>query len=90
MVSSSTWTDQKPHVHLKVGNLDAARAFYADALGFAITNEADGALVMSAGGYHHHLAVNTWGSAGAGAGGARLGLAGFSTESRAGRRRRHH
>lgn len=54
------------HVHLKVGDLDEARAFYADALGFAITSRADGALFYAADGYHHHLATNTWQSAGAG------------------------
>ncbi|QBE48419.1 VOC family protein [Leucobacter triazinivorans] len=54
------------HVHLKVGDLDEARAFYADALGFAVTSQTDGALFYAAGGYHHHLATNTWQSAGAG------------------------
>ena len=54
------------HVHLKVGDLDEARAFYADALGFAVTSRTDGALFYAAGGYHHHLATNTWQSAGAG------------------------
>ena len=62
------------HVHLKVGNLDAARAFYADTLGFAVTSESDGAIFMSAGGYHHHLAANTWGSDGADARPEGLGL----------------
>ncbi|WP_241489321.1 VOC family protein [Leucobacter celer] len=55
------------HVHLKVGDLDEARAFYADALGFAVTSQTDGALFYAAGDYHHHLATNTWQSAGAGA-----------------------
>ncbi|WP_449281832.1 VOC family protein [Leucobacter sp.] len=54
------------HVHLKVGDLEEARAFYADALGFAVTSSTDGALFYAAGGYHHHLATNTWQSAGAG------------------------
>lgn len=54
------------HVHLKVGDLEEARAFYADALGFAVTSRADGALFYAAGGYHHHLATNTWQSAGSG------------------------
>ncbi|MGO4689805.1 VOC family protein [Glaciibacter sp. 2TAF33] len=66
------------HVHLKVGDLAAARAFYVDALGFAVTSETNGALFMSAGGYHHHLAANTWGSAGAGVRGDTLGLAEFA------------
>lgn len=53
------------HVHLRVGDLDRARAFYADTLGFAVTSEVDGALFYAAGGYHHHLATNTWVSLGA-------------------------
>ncbi|GAA1756897.1 VOC family protein [Agromyces humatus] len=62
------------HVHLKVGDLDIAREFYEGVLGFAVTAEADGAIFLSAGGYHHHLAANTWGSAGAGARQTTLGL----------------
>lgn len=50
------------HMHLRVGDLDAAQEFYVDALGFDITSEVPGALFLSAGGYHHHLAVNTWSS----------------------------
>ncbi|AMB60337.1 hypothetical protein AWU67_04145 [Microterricola viridarii] len=66
------------HVHLSVGDLDAARAFYVDTLGFDITSESTGALFMSAGGYHHHLAANTWNSAGAGARAATQGLREFT------------
>lgn len=62
------------HVHLKVGDLDEARRFYVDTLGFDVTSEADGAIFMSAGGYHHHLAANTWGSDGASARTATSGL----------------
>lgn len=62
------------HVHLRVGDLDRARAFYADVLGFAVTAETDGALFYAAGGYHHHVATNTWGSAGAGDRPESLGL----------------
>lgn len=62
------------HVHLKVGEIEAARAFYEGVLGFAVTAEAEGAIFLSAGGYHHHLAANTWGSAGAGARPRTLGL----------------
>lgn len=54
------------HVHLRVGDLADARTFYSDVLGFDVTAEADGALFYSAGGYHHHVATNTWQSAGAG------------------------
>ncbi len=62
------------HVHLQVGDIPAARGFYADALGFAVTMEAPGALFVSAGGYHHHLAVNVWNSRGAGPRASTLGL----------------
>lgn len=49
------------HVHLHVGDIDAAKSFYHDALGFDITvSTYPGALFMAAGGYHHHLGVNTW------------------------------
>ncbi|MHB8839038.1 MAG: VOC family protein [Gemmatimonadaceae bacterium] len=49
------------HVHLHVGSLDEARAFYHDALGFdLIVWSYPGALFFSAGGYHHHLGTNTW------------------------------
>ena len=49
------------HVHLHVGNLEQAEAFYHRALGFDKTVWSyPGALFMSAGGYHHHVATNTW------------------------------
>jgi catechol 2,3-dioxygenase len=49
------------HIHLHVGDLRAARAFYGDALGFDVTvSSYPGALFLSAGGYHHHLGLNTW------------------------------
>ncbi len=54
------------HVHLKVGDIATARAFYVDTLGFAVTLEfGSQALFVSAGGYHHHLGMNTWESRGA-------------------------
>ncbi|QEW00253.1 VOC family protein [Microbacterium caowuchunii] len=63
------------HVHLQVGDVPAARAFYVDALGFEATIASyPGALFASAGGYHHHVAMNTWRSAGAGPRAASLGL----------------
>lgn len=63
------------HVHLQVGDLRLAREFYVDAVGFDPTAEGyPGALFASAGGYHHHLAVNTWNSRGAGPRAAKLGL----------------
>ncbi|MFD1704681.1 VOC family protein [Methylopila henanensis] len=54
------------HVHLQVGDLATARAFWIDAVGFALTTTYPGALFMSAGGYHHHLAANVWASRGSG------------------------
>jgi catechol 2,3-dioxygenase len=63
------------HVHLQVGDIAPARAFYVDALGFAPTLASfPSALFASAGGYHHHVAMNTWNSAGAGPRAASLGL----------------
>jgi catechol 2,3-dioxygenase len=63
------------HVHLSVGDTDAAREFYVDRLGFETTaSMGDSALFVSAGGYHHHMAMNTWNSAGAGRRGLALGL----------------
>ena len=51
------------HVHLHVGNLREAEAFYHRALGFDKTVWSyPGALFMSAGGYHHHVATNVWSS----------------------------
>jgi catechol 2,3-dioxygenase len=63
------------HVHLQVGDLDVARQFYVDALGFEVTQSGyPGALFVAAGGYHHHVGLNTWNSAGAGPRAASLGL----------------
>ena len=54
------------HVHLQVSQIDAAEAFYRDVLGFdAMAHYGDTASFLSAGGYHHHLAINTWHSLGA-------------------------
>lgn len=53
------------HVHLKVGDIPKAREFYADVLGFDVTAQLPGALFVSVGGYHHHIGLNTWESAGA-------------------------
>ena len=64
------------HVHLNVSDLDAAERFYAGLLGFDVTaREYPGALFMSAGGYHHHVGVNTW--IGEGAPSAPVGAAGL-------------
>ena len=49
------------HVHLKVADLDRALAFYRDILGFEITQRmGKSAVFLSAGGYHHHIGLNTW------------------------------
>jgi catechol 2,3-dioxygenase len=54
------------HVHLKVADLDRALAFYRDVLGFDEQQRmGDQAAFVSAGGYHHHIGLNTWESAGA-------------------------
>jgi catechol 2,3-dioxygenase len=56
------------HVHLQVASLDEAEAFYSGVLGFdVVVRGYPGALFVSAGGYHHHLGLNTWHSAGASA-----------------------
>jgi catechol 2,3-dioxygenase len=52
------------HVHLKVADLDRALAFWRDVLGFEVQHEVPGAAFLSAGGYHHHIALNTWESEG--------------------------
>ncbi len=49
------------HIHLNVGDLTAAEAFYSGGLGFDVTVRGyPGALFLSAGGYHHHIGLNTW------------------------------
>jgi catechol 2,3-dioxygenase len=53
------------HVHLKVADLDRALAFYVGVLGFALTQRmGSAAAFVSAGGYHHHIGLNTWESRG--------------------------
>ena len=53
------------HVHLQVANLALAEAFYCGVLGFDVTQRyGRGALFVSAGGYHHHLGLNTWAGVG--------------------------
>jgi catechol 2,3-dioxygenase len=58
------------HVHLTVGDLDRSLAFYRDLLGFEVTarygeGENQSAVFLSAGGYHHHIGLNTWAGKGA-------------------------
>jgi catechol 2,3-dioxygenase len=52
------------HVHLKVADLDRAVAFYSGVLGFDVMTRSPGAAFLSAGGYHHHIGLNTWESGG--------------------------
>jgi catechol 2,3-dioxygenase len=54
------------HVHLTVSNLERALAFYRDVLGFEVTaTYGRDAVFLSAGGYHHHIGLNTWAGRGA-------------------------
>lgn len=63
------------HVHLQVGDIPTAERFYLDVLGFEATVRGyPGALFAAAGGYHHHVAMNTWNSRGAGPRASTLGL----------------
>lgn len=63
------------HVHLKVGDIQTAKKFYVDTVGFEVTIEyGTQALFVSAGGYHHHVGMNTWHSSGAGTRTPALGL----------------
>lgn len=54
------------HVHLTVSDIERSLAFYRDVLGFEVTTTlGDHAAFLSAGGYHHHIALNTWAGKGA-------------------------
>jgi catechol 2,3-dioxygenase len=68
MAHNSPPTDAKVrigHVHLKVADLERALKFYRDVLGFELTQRfGSQAAFLSAGGYHHHIGLNTWESAG--------------------------
>lgn len=67
------------HVHLQIGELESAREFYGKLLLLDVTAELPTALFVARDGYHHHLGMNTWHSAGAGKRQAdRLGLASFT------------
>jgi catechol 2,3-dioxygenase len=52
------------HMHLRVGDIASAEGFYQGVLGFEVTARLPGALFLSAGGYHHHIGLNTWQSRG--------------------------
>ena len=74
MIHASTMADLRQpippgtrigHVHLKVADLDRAIGFYRDVLGFELQQRLGAqAAFLSAGGYHHHIGLNTWESAG--------------------------
>jgi catechol 2,3-dioxygenase len=69
------------HIHLRVGNVSEAEAFYRGALGLDVTRRRTGATFLSSGGYHHHVAVNVWHSNGAGIrNGRHAGLGWFAME----------
>ncbi len=70
------------HVHLQVSDLGEAEAFYHGVLGFDVMVRGyPGALFVSAGGYHHHIGLNTWHSAGVGpAAAGSVGLRSFTIE----------
>lgn len=86
------------HVHLQVGDIANAKRFYVDQLGFETTaTMGTQALFVSAGGYHHHMAMNTWNSRGAGPrpkslglGTVRLELPGTDDIGELGERLNHH
>jgi catechol 2,3-dioxygenase len=86
------------HVHLSVGDVATAHDFYARRLGFDVTASlGDQALFVSAGGYHHHMAMNVWNSRGAGRRQRTLGLGRVDIElpsaddvGEVGERMRHH
>ena len=66
------------HIHLQVSDLGAAETFYHNILGFDVTQRTyPGALFLSAGGYHHHLGLNTWNSRNAHPASGTTGLASF-------------
>jgi catechol 2,3-dioxygenase len=54
------------HVHLRVGDIERARKFYAQTLMFDVMNSSTDSLFIARDGYHHHIGMNTWQSIGAG------------------------
>ncbi|MEM9269095.1 MAG: VOC family protein [Pseudomonadota bacterium] len=71
MIPNSTAPSPAPsatsigHVHLRVSDLERSVAFYSDLLGFDVMLSGNGSAFLSAGGYHHHIGLNTWESLGA-------------------------
>jgi len=65
MTASAPPETRVGHVHLRVADLDRAIAFYRDVLGFTLkARMGEAAAFLAAGGYHHHIGLNTWESAG--------------------------
>ncbi|MGE0564684.1 MAG: VOC family protein [Pseudolabrys sp.] len=70
------------HIHLHVGDVEQAEAFYCGILGLAVVRRRGGATFMSSGRYHHHVGANTWRSPGAGLRDSdRAGLSWFAFEA---------
>ncbi|MEZ4863412.1 MAG: VOC family protein [Caldilineaceae bacterium] len=70
MAMGESWSGLEPetvigHIHLHVGDLPAALKFYQEIIGFDLMATWNGAAFYAAGGYHHHLATNTWAGVGA-------------------------
>lgn len=66
------------HIHLQVGNVADAEAFYVGDLGLNVMAHYPGAAFMASGGYHHHIGANIWNSRGAGVRQGGTGLSGFT------------
>ena len=72
------------HIHLRVGSVSEAEAFYRGTIGLDLTRRRGGATFMSSGGYHHHVGANVWHSDGAGPrDGNRAGLSWFTIQAEA-------
>lgn len=70
----TSWPPATPgHVRLQVGGIPLGRRFYVDVLGFEAISAIGSVLFIAAGGYRHHIALNSWASAGAGPCAASLG-----------------
>ncbi|WP_108398334.1 VOC family protein [Devosia submarina] len=52
------------HIHLHVADLDRSVQYYRDVIGFDVVRQMDVAAFLSSDGYHHHVALNTWGTLG--------------------------
>ncbi len=64
-LNNSNSPSKMGHIHLRVGNIENAKAFYSDILLFDVITQSSNSLFISKDGYHHHLGINTWQSNGA-------------------------